>query len=442
MAHQLAGALAAIVGEEWVQDGGEEGHPAIDGVHPRLRVSPADAEQVAAVLQACAKRRAAVILTGGGSALDLGNRPRSADILLSTHRLDRILEYNPADMTASIQAGVRLADLQAELAAHGQFLPLDPPFADRATIGGIVATAASGPRRTGYGTVRDLLIGIRMAHPDGQTTRAGGMVVKNVTGYDMGKLYTGSLGTLGAIVEANFKLLPLPPVEATIAGAFEAADGAGRALDTLVDSVLTPNSVEILDRQAAGEVLGEAHAGWRTLLVRFGGREEAVQRQVLDTGAIITDSGGRPHTLSPDGQHQAWTALAGLSETPAAEARVRCRATVRSSRVEAVLGHAEDLAAAADLAVAIWGRALDGIVHVTFAGEGDERLAAAIVSLRAAVADLSGSLVVEACPPPVKQTIDIWGAGVDPGAVAIMRSLKDKFDPYGTLNPGRFAHGI
>ncbi|MDP6508408.1 MAG: FAD-binding oxidoreductase [Chloroflexota bacterium] len=442
MAHELAGALAAVVGEEWVEDGGEQGHPAIDGVHPGLLVSPGDAEQVAAVLRTCADRRAAVILTGGGSCLDLGNRPRSADVLLSMRRLDGILEYNPADMTASIQAGVRLADLQAELAAHGQFLPLDPPFADRTTIGGIVATAASGPRRTGYGTVRDLLIGIRMAHPDGQTTRAGGMVVKNVTGYDMGKLYTGSLGTLGAIVEANFKLLPLPSVESTVAGVFDDADGAGRALDALVDSVLTPNSVEILDRRAAAVILGEDPAGVRALLVRFGGREEAVQRQVGDTGAIFTSNRGRPQTLSPDGQQQAWTALAGLSEIPAAEARARCRATVRSSRVEAVFGHAEDLAAAADLDVAIWGRALDGIVHVSFSGEGDERLAVAIESLRAAVAELSGSLVVEACPPAVKQTVDIWGAGVDSGAVAIMRSLKDKFDPYCTLNPGRFAHGI
>jgi glycolate oxidase FAD binding subunit len=442
MAHELAGALAAVVREKWVEDGGELGHPAIDGVKPGLLVSPGDAEQVAAVLKACAERRAAVILTGGGTCLDLGNRPRSADVLLSTRRLDRILEYNPADMTASVQAGVRLADLQAELAAHGQFLPLDPPFADRATVGGIVATAASGPRRTGYGTVRDLLIGIRMAHPDGQTTRAGGMVVKNVTGYDMGKLYTGSLGTLGAIVEANFKLLPLPSVEATVAGIFDDVDGAGRSLDALVDSVLTPNSVEILDRQAAGVVLGEAQTGVRALLVRFGGREEAVQRQVGDTDAIFGSNHGRPHTLSPDAQQQAWTALAGLSETPSTEARARCRVTVRSSRVEAVFRHAEDLAAAADLGVAIWGRALDGIAHVTFAGEGDERLAAAIESLRAAVAGLSGLLIVEACPPAVKQAVDIWGAGVDPGAVAIMRSLKDKFDPHGTLNPGRFAHGI
>ena len=442
MTHELAGALAEIVGKEWVEDGGEQGHPAIDGVHPRFQVSPGDAEQVAAVLHACAARRAAVILAGGGSCLDLGNPPRSADVLLSTRRLDRILEYNPADMTASIQAGVRLADLQAELAAHGQFLPLDPPFADRATIGGIVATAASGPRRTGYGTVRDLLIGIRMAHPDGQTTRAGGMVVKNVTGYDMGKLYTGSLGTLGAIVEANFKLLPLPPVESTVTGVFDDSDAASRALDALVDSVLTPNSVEILDRQAAGVVLGEAHAGPRALLVRFGGREEAVQRQVVDTGVIITESGGRPHPLSPDGQQQAWTALAGLSETPSTEARARCRATVRSSRVEAVFRHAAVLAAAADLAVAIWGRALDGIVHVTFVGEGDERLVAAIELLRAAVSELAGSLVVEACPRALKQTVNIWGAGVDPGAVTIMHSLKEKFDPHGTLNPGRFAHGI
>ena len=135
MTDELAAALRAVVGDDWVDTGGKAGLPAVDGVCPGLRVSPGDAEEVASVLQLCAQHKAAVIPTGSGSALDLGNVPRGADVLLSTSRLDQILQYTPADMTISVQAGVSLADLQTELAPHGQFLPVDPPNAGRATIG-------------------------------------------------------------------------------------------------------------------------------------------------------------------------------------------------------------------------------------------------------------------------------------------------------------------
>ncbi len=442
MTDELAAALRAVVGDDWMDTGGESGLPAVDGVRPGVRVSPGDAEEVASVLQLCAQHGAAVIPTGSGSALDLGNVPRGADVLLSTNRLDQILQYTPADMTVSVQAGVSLADLQAELAPHGQFLPVDPPNAGRATIGGVVATAASGPRRTGYGAVRDLLIGIRLAHPDGQTTRAGGMVVKNVTGYDMGKLYTGSLGTLGVIVEANFKLLPFPADEQTAAGRFADASGCSRALDALVNSVLMPNSVEILDTAAANAVLDDSAGAVRAILVRFGGRPEAVERQIGDARAIFEECDGTALTLAGDDQLRAWEALAGLSEAPFTGPAVRCRVSVLSSQVEIVFDHAEALAAAADLSLAIWGRAFDGVINVTLAGDGDQRLTAAIESLRAEVARIPGSLVVEACPLGVKQHTDVWGAGVDAGAVEIMRSIKAKFDPAGILNPGRFAHGI
>lgn len=440
MTDALAASLRAIVGDDWVDTGGEAGLPAIDGIQPGVRVSPGDAEEVASVLHLCGQNGAAVIPTGSGSALNLGNVPSGADVLLSTTRLNQILQYTPADMTVSAQAGVSLADLQAELGAHGQFLPIDPPNADRTTIGGVVATAASGPRRTGYGAVRDLLIGIRLAHPDGQTTRAGGMVVKNVTGYDMGKLYTGSLGTLGVIVEANFKLLPFPAAEQTAVGLFQDAAGCSRALDSLVASVLMPNSVEILDGSAASAVLGDTAA--RAILIRFGGRSEAVARQIGDARSIFEECGAAARTLDGDDQLRAWEALAALSQTPSAAPAVRCRVSVLSSQVEIVFDHAEALAAAADLQVAIWGRALDGVINVNLAGDGDQRLTAAIESLRAEVATIPGSLIVESCPLEVKRHTDIWGPAADPGAVAIMRSIKEKFDPGRVLNPGRFAHGI
>ena len=160
MNEEFANSLRTIVGFDWVDVGTDTKLPTIDGVLPSIRVCPSNAEEVASVLRLCAQSGVAVIPTGAGSALDLGNIPRKADILLSTRRLNQIIQYNSADMTISTQAGVSLVELQNVLGREGQFLPIDPPNADEATIGGVIATAASGPRRTGYGAVRDLLIGI------------------------------------------------------------------------------------------------------------------------------------------------------------------------------------------------------------------------------------------------------------------------------------------
>lgn len=442
MNEEFANSLRAIVGFDWVDIGTDIGLPIIDGVLPSMRVCPATAEEVASILHLCAQSGVAVIPTGAGSALDLGNIPRKADILLSTRRLNKTIQYNSADMTVSTQAGVGLAELQEVLGREGQFLPIDPPNAHDATIGGVIATAASGPRRTGYGAVRDLLIGIRLAHPDGQLTSAGGMVVKNVTGYDMGKLYTGSLGTLGVIVEANFKLLPLPAVEETIVGFFQECPSSSAAIDALIDSVLIPNSVEILDATAASIVLGDSITADRTILVRFGGRHEAVARQISDTRTMFLECGAQTQGFSGEQQTDVWQALARLNKYPSDFRAARCRASVLSSKVEVVFAKAKAISSETNLNVAIWGRAFDGLIHVVFCGDGDRRLADAIGSLRAELNAISGSLIVEACSVEVKQQIDIWGSTADPGAVRIMKAIKHKFDPQDIMNPGRFAHGI
>ena len=442
MNEEFAKSLGTIVGFDWVDVGADIGLPIIDGVMPSIRVCPATAEEVASILHLCAQNGVAVIPTGAGSALGLGNIPRKADILLSTRRLNKIIQYNSADMTVSTQAGVGLAELQEVLGRDRQFLPIDPPNAHEATIGGVIATAASGPRRTGYGSVRDLLIGIRLAHPDGQLTRAGGMVVKNVTGYDMGKLYTGSLGTLGVIVEANFKLLPLPAVEETIVGLFEEFSGSRAAIDALIDSVLIPNSVEILDDTAASVVLGDSITADRTILVRFGGRHEAVARQISDTQKMFFECGAQTQEYSGEEQTDLWEAFARLNEYPSDVCAARCRASVLSSKVEVVFAKAQAIASETNLEVAIWGRAFDGLIHVVFCGDRDKCLADAIESLRAEINAISGSLVVEACSVEVKHRTDIWGSTADPGAIRIMKAIKHKFDPQDIMNPGRFTHGI
>lgn len=218
----------------------------IDGVLPGQRETPGSPEALAAILAAANSDGRAVAPIGGGTQLALGMPPRTVDIALDTTGLDRVVEYEPADLTVTVEAGMRFDALQKLLGEQGQFLALDPPAVEGATIGGLIATNASGPLRFSSGTARDLVIGCRVANADGVLTRAGGRVVKNVAGYDLDKLYIGSLGVLGVLVELSFKLAPLPPATGSVVGAFGSALGAREALREVVRSPLTPLAVELV----------------------------------------------------------------------------------------------------------------------------------------------------------------------------------------------------
>src|SRR5512138_323453 len=243
--------LEALVGPEHLLAGEPAAVYAVDGEVPEAVVFPGTAEDVSAVLALCREARAAVVPWGGGSSIGLGAPPRRLDVVLGLARLTGVLEHEPADMTSTVRAGTLLADYQRALGKNDQWLALDPAWPDRATIGGLLATNASGPRRCRYGTLRDQLIGLRVAHPDGSVTKAGARVVKNVTGYDLNKLYVGSLGTLGVIVEATFRLYPLPAAEETWLGLFPALARAAEAAMRLLDSPVVPAAVELLDPGAA-----------------------------------------------------------------------------------------------------------------------------------------------------------------------------------------------
>ena len=415
----------------------------VDGLAPRIYVEPHTAEEMAAVLKAANDARAAVIPRGSGTKLALGNVPSDYRVCVSTIRLDKVLEYTPADMTVSVQAGIRLAELQKTLAEENQFLPLDPPNGETATIGGILASNSSGPLRAAYGSARDLLIGIRVAHPDGLVTKAGGKVVKNVTGYDLNKLYTGSLGTLGVIVEANFKLQPLPAVQKSVLAALP-AKAASKAVDALVDSVLMPSSVELFDSQAFSRVSANGTAsGERGLLVRFGGNAKAVDRQIQDTKSICSEAAGL-EVLTGEEQELIWKNAREMQVAAAAAGAAICKISVLSSEVPGVFDEVRAVAEPAGLNAMVWGRALNGICHAAIyeADTSPAAVRSAIELLRGRLGGGSSSVVVESCPPAVKDGLDVWGGTVDPVALEIMKSIKEKFDPHKTLNPGRFVGGI
>ena len=218
---------------------------AVDGVPVARLARPGSVEEASQVLRAAAEDGLAVAFAGGASKLGLGNPPERADLLVSTGRLDQVLEHAAGDLVVRAQAGVRLADLQAALAPAGQWLALDPPE-PRATVGGVVAANASGPRRLRYGTVRDLIIGITVVLADGTVAHAGGKVVKNVAGYDLAKLFCGSLGTLGMVAEVIFRLHPLPAAAAVVTLEVEEPAQAGRAVQRLLRSPLEPSAVELV----------------------------------------------------------------------------------------------------------------------------------------------------------------------------------------------------
>ncbi len=442
----LEGALSAA-DVEWRALAQDDDTFLVGGLRPGHVCTPASVEEMAAVVRAAGQAGAALIPWGGGTRMALGFPPRAADLVVRTERLSEIVEYEPADLTVTVQAGMRLGDLQARLRAEGQMLALDPAAADRATIGGLIAANASGPLRLLYGTARDLVIGTRVVNADGVISKAGGRVVKNVAGYDLNKLYTGSLGTVGIIVELGFKLHPLPQTQGLLIASFKAAEDAAPAISALMRSPLGPAAVELLDAGAAAGLpdgLTPADDGI-LLIVAATGFERAVQRQLADVAALCEKASSVPQTVREgEALDTIWTVLRELSD-PSAAGIALLKLAVPPARSAAALTAARSSAAEAGFTPSTQAHAGSGVVYLRLqpaAWDTDaiERLALLVARLRAFTRGEGGSLVLEACPVAAVQ----GAAGIDPwGEVGsgfpVMRALKENLDPKGTLNPGRFV---
>jgi glycolate oxidase FAD binding subunit len=428
---------------------------AVDGVEPEYFIEPEGPEEVAGALRAAAQAGLAVIPRGQGTKLSLGNPPRAGQVALSLAKLNRILEYMPEDLTVTVQAGARLAEVQAVLAQRGQQLALDPPFVERGTIGGILATNVSGPRRLKYGAARDLVIGIRVAQVDGALTHAGGKVVKNVAGYDLMKLYIGSLGTLAVIVEATFKLHPLPPSECSLAAAFptfaQAQDAALRLLRSpflpAALAVVTPEMFAMLERP--GEWAGLETQGACVALAWSAGVEALVQRQSSEIEKALHEAGAAAlASTTPTGGPASRTLWQSLlhrrSEDWERPGGLFVKAVVLTNRVAAFCERARAVVTERGLACRLSGELASGVLYVRVDGaEGQAQadvLAQIVRELRSAAQRYGGSLVVLSCPVEVKRLVDVWDEPAGP--LSLMRRLKQEFDPQSTLNPGRFVGGI
>ena len=431
--------LRGIVGAPHVLTGVELSPYVVEGRTPDAAVFPGSVDDVRAIVALAAESNLALLPWGGGTAPALGMpAPRSA-LVVGLRRLDRVLEHEPGDLTVTVEAGRPFGALQATLRERGQWLSLDPPAADRATIGGIIAANASGPRRQLYGTARDLLIGVAVVTADGALVRGGGKVVKNVAGYDLPKLFIGSFGTLGIIVEVTVRLRPIPDDERLVTIPFDTVKDAGAGVRALLASDLIPNAIELLDGEAL-RALGVTGAP-AALVVGFDGVAEQVEWQARELPRVV--GGGRarePRAVAADAWPRLATAAADAFATPAAVMRM----SGLPMQVADTMEQAAAAARARGLASAWNAHAGVGVVTGALAPVGGRHDVQAVVDVlrewRSIARACTGSAVLETAPLAVKEAVGVWD---DAGAAGrIMQRIKHELDPHNLLNPGRFVAGI
>ena len=379
------------------------------------REAPADASGVARALADAARDRRTVRVTGAGTKRYLGEL-RPTELELTTANLAGVIDHVPADLTVTVAGGTRFADVSAGLARAGQFLPVDPPHADAATIGGIVAANSNGFWRARYGAMRDLLIGTRTALADGTIVRGGGRVVKNVAGYDLNKLLVGSYGTLGVIVEATFKVLPLPAASGELAGRFVRSGDAFAAATAIARGAARPAAI----------VVEQGADGW-TLHVEARGDRTVVGRTLADAEGAVAARGGRVEHL--DG------ALAALRELPA---RATEGALIRVALPLAAQGPFAETAARVETFEALVADVASGIVRAHLIGPDDAVVRDADGLVLAARA-VGGSGRVERRGATLASRLSAWPN--EPKGHFLMKRIKDAFDPACVLEPGRSAVG-
>ena len=423
----------------------------VDGVEPAASISPGSDEEVAAVLRLANERGWNVVPAGGFTQQTMGATPERIDVVLRTDRLSKVLHYDPADLTLGVGAGMTIAELDSLLSARGQMLPVDPAQPHRATIGGVLATAAHGSLRHGYGTIRDYCIGVRFVTGDGLIAKGGGRVVKNVAGYDLMKLMIGSHGTLGVIVSANFKVVPRPRQTRTFAAEFPSPQEALAFRDMVLKSPLSPMCLEILSPMAH-EFLGDPaqprdpdhhhaetapapHQHW-TLLLRAAGSDAVLARYRRELGSAITRDFEGPE------ETQTWQRIADFSVI-VLERHHNAMIVQLSGAIQDVgpsLAAIEKAAIDNNFIMATIGRCGAGslvaaIVPLAVDPPSAVKYAAAMSSLRSDVAS-SVSAKVACCPVEAKRHFDVWGGDAVLGA---MHRVRAAMDPRGVLNEGRFV---
>lgn len=452
----------------------------IDGIMPRWVVTAHTTQQVSLVAKFASEHGLLVAPRGGASQMQWGGLLEHIDIVLDMSAMNRVIDYQPADMTITVEAGCTLHDLQQILADQRQFLPIDPALPSRATLGGIVATNATGPLRLAYGTVRDYLIGARVVRATGEITKAGGRVVKNAAGYELCKLYTGSMGSLGILTELTFMVRPLPEARNALFVPLSRLEVAEPVIGALLSAALEPAFLELANQEAlrhfAPEALGETDvAGFGGLFIGFAGSSAAVDWQVQLTIDIVADlptrAGQELRALPVPWNAVHESLLKG--RMPSSEALV-CRASLLSSAVAAFIAESEAYMGTHGINPHIMAHAGSGVVHIVFDPIPTEskRIVSDLLKAASAVpvapalpmhtgkaaaatdstlamqglGDLeelrrlsAGNLVIESGPAEVRRELPVWGR--QRSNHVLMQEIKRRLDPGLVLNKGRMVGG-
>lgn len=444
----LVSRLEALLGASAVRSGAAEVAPyAIGACQPTVAVQPDSVEQVAEVLSLAARAPWAVVPWGQGTQMHLGGVPARYDLALSLAGLNRIVEYDAANLILIAEAGVPLREVYRQALPERQFLPLG--FAGTpATLGGLLATNTSGVKRARYGALRDLLLGVKVALPEGALVRFGGRVVKNVAGYDMNKLFVGSLGAFGVVVETCYRLAAMPEDDRLLAVVFPRLSQAVAAAAAVQASPLQPSALMFLTAAATAALPLSVETDQVALLLNIDGPHEAVERQLRDAEALCEQHGGRDCArirgealLSVWEAHEQWHAAPPASEP----ARLQVQLGVLPSHLEAVLRALAELPPFASGRVSWWTDYVHGqvVAHIPLgvseSGDSVRAVRAWLAEFRMQARDWHGYCILTVAPSSLRPHLDMWGES--PGG-ALLRLYKQQFDPQAMLNPGRYVAGL
>ena len=433
---------------------------AIAGKTPSEVVSPSNAAEVVEIVRHAASAKRAIVAAGARTKLSMGLSPSRYDVAIDMTRMDRVVAYDPGDLTLSVEPGITLGKLARVLGEHGQMLPLGVPFAARTTIGGTIASGVEAPQRQLYGTARDFLLGAEFVTGDGVLAKSGGRVVKNVTGYDLHKLLIGSLGTLGLITKLNFKTFPLPLNVRGFIARFRSYEAALDMRDRMALSALLPMTLDIFSPGVARLFASTAGAGaarepmpegilsddeW-ALTAGYSGNESALARYETELKKMASESGATGITIASDTLPAAWARKRefipiAIASSPATTV---LKIGVVPSKLKLVLKAAGDAGQRKEVLGVAMARGI-GVLYIALlppdAGDDSKRRVANCVgAIQSAATELGGHATVPWCPDAWKNDLNMWGTATPDWTE--MRKVKNAFDPGGILSPGRYVGGM
>jgi glycolate oxidase FAD binding subunit len=451
--------LTEIVGKAGIREGETLKDYAVDGQVPRAVLFPSSREEVERIVALALEQGLSILPWGGGTNIGLGLPPRRLDLVLCLSRLDRILDQDYENMTVTAEAGVCLTAIQKALSSFGPgfFLPLDPPRANKVTLGGAIAGNSSGPRRLRYGTLRDLVLGIEVIIPEqaaGSRIIAGGKTVKNVSGYDMSKLYIGSLGTLALIVEATCRILPVPEDQSTVVMGFPYSEQPWPLTQTLLESQLLPSCIEVYNSTTASMLFARGNSSAETTMeawaaVGFDGMREAVERQIAEIEGLARSQGAEQIEILRRSEEAAFWQRVGrlaLEVSTKGNRSIGVKVSVPISFTHEISAAIHECMANENVVCFQLSHAGSGIVYAHLALDDDlytrkeEALTEILHDVRNQAEGMDGSLVLVYAPPEFKGKVDVWGD--EGGTFLVMQRLKRAFDPKAILNPGRYVGGL